>query len=203
MALAPVLAVIGGGCGGLGGAGVGAGLGFAGMRGSSRRIPTYVLGAALGGGLVGATVQWLSRWALAALVGLELPVGGALEGLLIGGAAGLAVALGEMAATDPHALAMTRKRMAVLAALCCGTAGLLLTLSGRPLAGGTIHAIADSADGSRATLTPLGRLIGEPDFGPISSAILSFGEGAVFGIGLALGLTWQSGRRRQVLPHQP
>jgi DNA-binding winged helix-turn-helix (wHTH) protein len=196
MALAPVLAVIGGGCGGLGGAGVGAGLGFAAARGSSRRLLPYVLAAALGGGFVGAAVQWLSRWGLAALVGLELPIGGGLEGLLIGGAAGLAVALGERSPTDPQGLATARKRMAVFAALFCGTAGLLLTLSGRPLAGGTIHAIADSADGSRATLTPLGRLIGEPDFGPVSSAILAFGEGAVFGIGLAFGLTWPSGRRR-------
>ena len=58
-------------------------------------------------------------------------------------------------------------------------------LAGRPLAGGTIHVIADAADGSRATLAPLGRLIGEPDFGPVSSAILAFGESAVFGLGLA------------------
>ena len=75
-------------------------------------------------------------------------------------------------------------------------AGLILTLSGRPLAGGTIHAIADAADGSRATLAPLGRLIGEPDFGPVSSAILACGEGAVFGLGIALGLT----RRRPGRP---
>lgn len=191
VALAPVLAVIGGGCGGLGGAGVGAGLGVAAALGSSRRILSSVLGAAVGGGLVGAAVQWLSRWALAALVGLELPIGGTVEGLAIGAATGLAVA-----ATDPSGSAPAPRKMAVLAALACGTAGLLLTLSGRPLAGGTIHAIADSADGSRATLAPLGRLIGEPDFGPVSSAILSFGEGAVFGIGVALGLARRSGRRR-------
>ena len=188
LALAPVLAVIGGACGGLGGAGVGAGLGIAEAFGPSRRLLVLMLSAAVGGGLVGAAVQWLSRWALAALVGLELPIGGALEGLLIGGAAGLAFGLGRAGAAELHALDTARKRTAVLAALCCGLAGLLLTLSGRPLVGGTIHAIADSADGSRATLTPLGRLIGEPDFGPISSAILAFGEGAVFGVGLALGL---------------
>jgi hypothetical protein len=48
--------------------------------------------------------------------------------------------------------------------------------------------IADAADGSRATLEPLGKLIGEPDFGPVSRAILAFGEGAIFGLGLAYGL---------------
>ncbi|MBK9241512.1 MAG: hypothetical protein IPL75_14905 [Acidobacteria bacterium] len=37
-----------------------------------------------------------------------------------------------------------------------------------------------------------GRLIGEPDFGPVSRAILAFGEAATFGLGLACGL-----RRRE------
>jgi hypothetical protein len=68
------------------------------------------------------------------------------------------------------------------------TERLALTLARRPLVGGTIHAIADAADGSRATLAPLGRLIGEPDFGPVSRAVLAFGEGALFGLGLAYGL---------------
>jgi hypothetical protein len=70
----------------------------------------------------------------------------------------------------------------------CGLAGVALTLAGRPLVGGTINVIADAAGGSRATLAPLGRFIGEPDFGPVSSGLLAFGEGAVFGLGLAYGL---------------
>ena len=36
-------------------------------------------------------------------------------------------------------------------------------------------------------LTPLGRLIGDPDFGSVSQALLGTGEGALFGFGLALG----------------
>jgi hypothetical protein len=67
-------------------------------------------------------------------------------------------------------------------------AALALTLTGRPLVGGTVHAIARAAQGSQVTLTPLGRLIGEPDFGPVSQAIIGAGEGALFGLGLALGL---------------
>jgi hypothetical protein len=38
-------------------------------------------------------------------------------------------------------------------------------------------------------LTPLGRLVGEPNFGPVSAAILGTGEGLLFGAGLAFGLT--------------
>ena len=66
---------------------------------------------------------------------------------------------------------------------------MALTLAGRPLVGGTIHAIAQASAGSQATLTPLGRLIGEPDFGPLTAALIATGEGALFGLGLALGLT--------------
>lgn len=182
IALAPVLAVIGGGCGALGGGGVGAGIGIADDRAGDRRPMAIVVGAALGGGIVGAAVQWFTRWGLAALVGLDVAVGGGLEGLVIGAAAGAGYAIAN------RANGSSRLRAAGIMALLCGLAGLAITLTGRPLAGGTIHAIADAAHGSRATLAPLGRLIGEPDFGPVSQAILAFGESAVFGLGLACGL---------------
>ena len=197
IAIAPVLAVIGGGCGALGGGGVGAGLALAEAIARSRRSRplALILFGAMGGGLVGAAVQWLTRWALASLVGLHLNVGGGLEGVMIGGGAGLGFAIATRRTELGFAVPRGGKRWlaACVIALCCGLAGLAIMFSGRPLAGGTIHVIADAADGSRATLAPLGRLIGEPDFGPVSSAILAFGESAVFGIGLSYGLM----RRRQ------
>jgi DNA-binding winged helix-turn-helix (wHTH) protein len=184
IALAPVLAVIGAGCGAIGGSGVGAGLSLADKWERVPRVLALTAGGALGGGLVGVMVQWLVRWGLAALVGLDLNVGGGLVGVAIGAAAGMGVAIASGRRLPASALGL---------ALCCGVTGLLLTLGGHPLAGGTIHAIADAAEGSRATLAPLGRLIGEPDFGPVTSAILAFGEAATFGIGVAWGL----GRRRR------
>lgn len=193
VAIAPVLAVIGGGCGALGAAGVGAGLALA-QAVRSMRTMALVLGAAVGGGLVGAAVQWLTRWALAALVGLHLDVGGGLEGSVIGAGAGLGFAIATRSTDDRPSVprGLTRPQSAFIIALCCGMAGLGLTLTGHPLAGGTIHAIADAADGSRVSLAPLGRLIGEPDFGPTSRLILAFGESAVFGLGLAFGLIRRS-----------
>ncbi|MEO6238098.1 MAG: winged helix-turn-helix domain-containing protein [Vicinamibacterales bacterium] len=188
--IVPVLAVIGGVCGALGGAGVGAGLSLAEASARSQRAVAVIVGAALGGGVVGAAVQWLARWTLATLVGLNLDVGGGLEGILIGAgaAAGYAIATrhadGEIAAPRGR----RRVRAALITAVICGLAGLVLTLAGRPLVGGTVNIIANAANGSRATLTPLGRLIGEPDFGPVSSAIIAFGEGSLFGFGLAYGL---------------
>lgn len=189
-AVVPVLALIGAGCGAVGGAGVGAGLLAAEVIARSWRTAGLVVGAAAGGGLAGTAAQWLGRWSLAALVGVRIEVGGALEGVLIGAAAGLgyglATAVTEGGLITPRG---GRLRAAALTAAACGFAALLLTSAGRPLVGGTIHLIATAAGGSQAALTPLGRLIGEPDFGPLSSAIIGTGEAALFGLGLALGLT--------------
>jgi DNA-binding winged helix-turn-helix (wHTH) protein len=189
IAIAPVLAVIGAGCGALGGAGVGAGLAFAEAAALAPRVFALACGGALGGGLVGAAVQWLARWGLDALVGLDVRVGGGLEGVAIGAAAGLAFALVTRRTEDGLTALRGRTRWpaALAIAAACGLAGLALTLAGRPLAGGTINAIANRAEGSRATLAPLSRLIGEPDFGPVSGAIFGFGEAATFGLGLAFG----------------
>ena len=49
--------------------------------------------------------------------------------------------------------------------------------------------MAQAAGGSQGLLAPLGRLIGEPGFGPITAAVIAMGESATFGAGLALGLT--------------
>ena len=191
LGVVPVFAVIGACCGAAGGAGVGAGLSVAESIARSRRLLALVCGAALGGSLAGATAEWLGRWSLAALVGVNVSIGGGLEGLAIGGAAGLAYGL---ATSDPAGgLAAPRgwRRLvvALMTAASCGLAALTLALAGRPLVGGTIHLIADASAGSQVNLTSLGRLIGEPDFGPLTSALIATGEGALFGFGLALGLT--------------
>jgi hypothetical protein len=187
----PVLAAIGGGCGAIGGAGVGAGLSMAEATVRSRRTLALVLGGALGGGGVGAAVEWMGRWSLAALVGLDVPINGALEGLVIGAAAGVGYALATARVEGGLAGPTGRSRLtaALLTSVVCAAGALSLTLAGRPLVGGTVHAIARVAHGSQVTLTPLGRLIGDPDFGPLSQAILGAGEGALFGFGIALGLT--------------
>jgi DNA-binding winged helix-turn-helix (wHTH) protein len=189
--LAPVLAVIGGCCGAAGGAGVGAGLSVAESIARSRRGVALVSGAALGGGLAGFTAQWLGRWSLSTLVGVNVVTGGGIEGLLIGAAAGLGYSLSTRRADGGLAAPRGPKRLRVigLTAVACGLAALALTLLGRPLVGGTIHAIAEASLGSQAALTPIAQLVGEPDFGPLTAAVIGTGEGAIFGIGLSIGLT--------------
>jgi len=190
-AVAPVLAVVGAACGAAGAAGVGAGLSVAEATFRSRRTIGLVAGGAVGGGLVGVVAQWLSRWTLAALVGVHLDVGGGLEGLAIGAAAGLGYAAATAFAQGGLAAPRGWRRVATAAVvgLACAAATLALALSGRAPVGGTVHLIAEASQGSQVVLTPLGRLVGEPDFGPVSAAILGTGEGLLFGAGLAFGLT--------------
>jgi len=190
-AVVPVLAAIGGGCGAAGGAGVGAGLSVAESIARSRRTLALLCGAAFGGGAVGFLAQWLGRSMLAALVGIDIDIGGGLEGLAIGGAAGLgySVATSYVAGGLAAPRGKRRATVAAVTAAMCGLAALALALAGRPLVGGTVHLIAEASSGSQATLTALGRFIGEPDFGPLTAAVISTGEGVLFGIGLALGLT--------------
>ncbi|HUR21688.1 MAG TPA: winged helix-turn-helix domain-containing protein [Vicinamibacterales bacterium] len=190
-AVVPVLALIGAGCGALGGAGVGAGLSAAEAAARSRRTASLVLGSAAGGGIAGTIAQWLGRWSLAALVGVHVDIGGSLEGVVIGAAAGLGYGLATSGTEGGLAAprGARRWRVAMVTAVACGLAGLRLSVAGWPLVGGTVHAIATGSGGSQAALTPLGRLIGESDFGPVSSAISGTFEGLLFGLGLSFGLT--------------
>jgi hypothetical protein len=191
VALAAVLALIGGVCGATGGAGVGAGLAAAEATARSWRKTALVAGGALGGGIAGFLAQWLGQLTLATLVGVDVTLGGTLDGIVIGGAAGLAYAVGTATSGDGLAAprGAKRSRTVFLMATACGVATLALTAYGRPLVGGTIHMIAQAARGSQAALTPLGHLVGEPDFGPLSQAIIGFAEGTLFGLGLGFGLT--------------
>lgn len=187
----PVLATIGVLCGFVAGAGVGAGLAVAESVARSWRTSALTAGGALGGGAVGLAVQVLGRWTLAVLVGMHVDVHGALDGFLIGGACGFgyAIATGAAAGGVAAPRGAARVQTALLTALGGSLAALILASAGRPLVGGTIHAIAQAATGAQALLTPLGRLIGEPGFGRVTAALIGVGESATFGAGLALGLT--------------
>jgi hypothetical protein len=145
--------------------------------------------------LVGGLVQWLARVTLSTLVGVDVAVGGGIEGLAIGGAVGLGYALATPHIEGGLAAPRGRRRATAVALItvACALAALGLSLWGRPLVGGTINVIAESSIRSEAVLASLGQLVGEPDFGPLSKALLGTGEGALFGAGVAAGLT----RRRR------
>lgn len=93
-----------------------------------------------------------------------------------------------------------RVRVALRVALVSALAAAGLALADRPLVGGAVNAIAQAARSSEMTFAPLGRLLGEPDFGRGTASLFGAAEGAAFGFGLTLGL---ARRRRHVTPDSP
>ena len=183
LAIVPVLVLVGAVAGAVGGLGVGAGLAFAESSSRLRNAVGMAIGAAAGGAAIGMAVEWMMRWSLSAVVGLNLPIGGAFEGLVVGVAVGVGYAIARRMG-DAQALL---RRAAVVAAFCAAGA-LALSWAGRPLVGGTLHLIAREARGSQISLTPLGRLIGDPEFGPVSQALIAAWEGGIFGFGVGIAL---------------
>ena len=186
------LALVGAAVGGLGAAGVGAGLAMAESLARSWRGLALVSLGALGGAVVGFAAHVIGRWTLAALFGQDLwMVGGGLEGLGLGAAAGLGYALatprpeGGMAAPRGS----ERIRAALVAGLCCALAGIALTWVGRSLAGASLNSMARAFQGSQVGLSPVARLVGEREMGPVTRTVMAAYEGLLFGVGLILGLT--------------
>lgn len=154
--------------------------------------PVLVCCGALGGLSVGFVAHLLGRWTLEDLFGHDLSaVGGGIEGLAIGAAAGLGYALatprpdGGMAAPRGN----DRLLAALVTGVCCAAAGVALKWMGRNLGGPSLEIMARTFQGSRVSLTPLARLLGEPEVGPVTRTVLSAYEGLLFGAGLILGLT--------------
>jgi DNA-binding winged helix-turn-helix (wHTH) protein len=190
------LALVGAIVGGLGAAGVGAGLAAAEAVARSWRGPALVLAGAAGGGLIGAVSNLAGRWLLEGLFGRELSaVGGGLEGLGIGAAAGLGYALATPRREGGMATARggERLRTAAITALSCAAAAVVITALGGHLAGTSLNFLARSFQGSQVGLAPLARMLGEPELGWLTRAVIGAGEGAFFGFGLALGLTRRPG----------
>jgi len=186
-------ALVGAFVGGLGAAGVGAGLAIAEALARSARGLALVICGALGGGAIGGLTHIVGRWTLEDIFGHPLSaVGGGFEGLVIGGAAGLGYALstprpGGGGMATPRGAG--RLRAALVTGACCAAAGIALTLSGGSLGGDSLVSLARSFHGSQVDLAPLARLLGETEAGPVTRTILSAYEGMLFGAGLVFGLT--------------
>lgn len=164
-----------------GGAGVGIGIAVA------RFVPSpkwqwSVAGGMFGGLIVGALAK------LVGLDGFELLFGrapeamtGSAEGALLGCAVGLAdwFARGR---------SLSLKRCAAAGAAVTGLAGLLIPLLKGHLLGGSLNLLAQSFPDSRFRLDGLGSVFGENGFGPISEAVTSTLEGALFGLCMAAAL---------------
>ncbi|MGH9867124.1 MAG: hypothetical protein ACREAA_03030, partial [Candidatus Polarisedimenticolia bacterium] len=188
-ALGVVAAILGG----VGAAGVGAGLAIAEALSRSRRGVALTVCGALGGGAIGAAAHLLGRWTLEDIFGHDLSaVGGGLEGTVIGASAGLGYALGTPrpaggGLASPRGA--DRVRAAAVTGMVCAAGCVLLAMAGRRLGGASLDLMARSFEGSDVGLAPLARLMGETEVGAITRVVLSAWEGLLFGAGLAWGMT--------------
>jgi hypothetical protein len=188
----PLLAGLGVAAGGLAGAGVSAGIVFAEALARSRRGLAIVAGGAAGGAFAGAIGHFAVRWTLEGLFGIRLAfLGGPLDGVVIGAAAGAGYAVTTPRHGGGIAMATPRERVfaALTVALLCAGAGQLLVWADRPLVGAVINQVAEASRGSDLARTPLGYLISDPRFGPAMKFAMGVLECGLFGLGLAVGLT--------------
>ncbi|MEQ9103421.1 MAG: transcriptional regulator [Rhodothermales bacterium] len=167
----------------LGGFGVSMGLAVSGWLAARQRAARpwawRIAGAALGGLLVGSTTKLLGLDAFNLLLG-RTPAGmtGGIEGACLGAALAAGAWLGGGF--------QARKRwhpVAAGAATGCA-AGVLITLAGGRLLGGSLQLLADSFSQSRLELDALGRFFGELQFGTFSQVALGGLEGGLFGAGV-------------------
>ncbi|HWK53612.1 MAG TPA: winged helix-turn-helix domain-containing protein [Hyphomicrobiales bacterium] len=171
VALATLLALIGA-------AGVVGGIAAA--RLLARHFPfAGLMGGAIGGLLVGAFGKLIGYDAFLLLFG-QAPGGitGALEGLLLGAAVGLADDLSRR-----FAATWSLQRNVLLAAAIGALAGLLITAMGGQLLGGSLALLAESFPDARLHLDPLGTLLG-----PFAMSVLNTLEAAWFSLCLASAL---------------
>jgi len=186
------LALVGALVAGVGAAGVGLGLAAAEMLVRSGRVPAFAVLGAAGGGLVGFASHRVVTSLVAALFGLDRPaIGGGLEGLCLGAAAGLGFGLATRRMVDGAAAPRGRRRLVTVAAtaIACALAGALASASGARLGAASLDAIVDRFPSTRVRLDTLGGPFGEAGLGPRTGIALGLGEGLLFGAGLAAGLT--------------
>jgi DNA-binding winged helix-turn-helix (wHTH) protein len=155
----------------LGAAGVSTGIATA-ERLARRRSAWSMLGGAIGGAIIGAAGKMLGLDAFNLLLGRSPgDITGLTEGFVLGGAVGLGMWIASRLPT---------KSGIGVAAVTGAAAGILITLLGGHLLGGSLNLLAHQFPGSRLRLDHIGTLFGEVGFGPLSQAVIAGLEGALF-----------------------
>jgi hypothetical protein len=132
-----------------------------------------LIGGAAGGLLVGGFGKLIGNDAFLLLFG-QAPgdITGALEGLLLGAAVGIADDLCQRLAAHG-----SLRRHILLAAAIVALAGVLIAVTGGQLLGGSLTSLTESFPGARLHLDPLGALLG-----PFAASVTSALEGAWFSL---------------------
>jgi len=143
--------------------------------------PGRLWGSILGGALGGLVVGGAVK--LLGLDAFNLLLGrspGDMTGAAEGALLGGAVGLGAWLANRGSG-ALPLRRAVAAAALAGGGAGISIPLLGGRLMGGSLDALARTFPDSRLRLDQVGGLFGESGFGPVSQIVTGGLEGALFG----------------------
>jgi len=172
-----------------GAAGISAGM--AGAWWVSRNSPSRIwslsiIGAILGGLVVGSAAKMLGVDAFNLLLG-RAPAGitGGLEGAGLGAAVALGALLGSRLDAVPE-----HWRDVAGGGLAGATIGILVPLLGGHLMGGSLKLLAESFQESRLRLDTFASLFGGIPFGRVTEAALAGLEGLIFGACVAGALAW-------------
>ena len=159
----------------LAGLGVGAGLGIAAYFAPHSRA-WQVGGAALGGGLVGATSELLGVDAFTLLFGrAPSDMTGLPEGLALGCAIGCALLV------RPRESDGRRSFMPIALAVPLGlVSGAMIAFAGGRLMAGSLEKLAEAFGDSRIGLGRIAAMFGEQAFGPLSLAFTTAFEAMLF-----------------------
>ena len=160
----------------LGGGGVGLGIALTAKDREFR--PWCIAGGGAGGLFVGAFFQLLGLDAFSLLVG-QTPgnVTGAPEGLALGLAVGSAIWLASRTVTSI-------RQSVLLAAICGGVAGVVISLSGGRLMLASLDLLTRHIPGSRLQLGQISAFFGEASFGRITRTATCALEGGLFAAGV-------------------
>lgn len=162
--------------------GVGVSLGIAmSARFQGRYMP--IAGGALGGLAVGAIVKFLGLDAFTLLIGRSPgDITGPLEGVVIGGAAGMAYAIAAVLGEGP-------RWQRILVAILLGAAGgVLVTILGGHMMGGSLAELSHQFPDSRLRIDRIGAWFGESAFGRTSQLVTSALEGGLFVAGVVTAM---------------
>lgn len=197
---APIaLGAIGWLAGTAGAAALAAGLSVAEAAARSQRLAALGIASGVAGLVAGAMANLVVRAVIAGLFGMDgITVPGAFDGLVIGLGAGVGYGVATHRApggTLAAPIGPRRVGVALAVGLSCAAGASMLAMGGRPLVGGLVHEIARASASTQLVLAPLGRMVGEPEFGVASRVTLAALEGAALGVSMAWGLTTRPRRR--------
>ena len=158
----------------IGGFGIGVGMAAAEFV-IGGRTAWQIVGAVLGGMLIGGSVKLLGVDAFNLLFG-RTPAGitGGMEGAALGLAVGLGFHFGGGADPAPW------WRPVAAAAVSGAVVGVAIALAGGNLMGGRLNLLAESFSESRLQLDAFGRFFGEVRFGETTRVVLAGIEGFIF-----------------------